>query len=57
MGKKCTGEVEVVSVHAMKAGRGITAPLILKVGAGWRCVVSFTRRLFYPQKKIPVHIE
>jgi len=43
--------------HAMKADSGITVPLLLKIGARWRCVVNFTRQPLDPQKKTPVHIE
>jgi len=43
-GKNVQVEVKLSLPHAMTADRGITTPLILKIGARWRCVVNFTRR-------------
>ena len=44
---------EIFPVHSMKAykGNGGRYPLVLNLGTRWRCVVNFTFRPLYRQKK------
>jgi hypothetical protein len=45
-------EFEAASELAMKTcgGIGVTAPLILNIGAKWRCVTNVTSRTLYPRR-------
>jgi hypothetical protein len=54
-----TVKSKVVSIHAMKANRErkSTAPLILKLGARCRWVVSITPRPLYITERTPILIE
>jgi len=50
-GKRC----RVVPVHTVKAysGSSYVTSHILDVGAGWRSVVTVTRRALYSQERTP----
>ena len=47
---------KIVPGHPMEVYRGkrATAPLILHIGAGWRCVLNIRSQLPYPRERIPV---
>jgi hypothetical protein len=55
--KKIKFSLCLIKYHSMKTywRSGDIAPLILELGNGWRWVISFTSRRFYPRCKSPLY--